>query len=126
MKQNQGIISCDACYPAPARDVGRQSIQVPAQAWSREPLLRHQLNIALRRAPQHLRLRGSDRTFLAWMTWLWPSLLNLAGVVQPDTVLRWHRAGFRAYWHWKSRARRPGRPNVCRELRDLILRWPDG
>jgi transposase InsO family protein len=82
--------------------------------------LRHQLNIALRRAPQHVRLRGSDRAFLAWMTWLWPSLLNLACVVQPDTILRWHRAGFRAYWRWKSRVR-PGRPQVCRELRDLIL-----
>jgi hypothetical protein len=83
--------------------------------------LRHQLNIALRRAPQRLRLRGSDRALLALMTWLWPSLLGLARVVQPDTILRWHRAGFRAYWHWKSR-RRPGRPKVCRELRDLILR----
>ncbi len=60
--------------------------------------LRHQLNIALRRAPQRLRLRGSDRALLAWMTWLWPSLLGLACVVQPDTILRWHRAGFRAYW----------------------------
>ena len=83
--------------------------------------LRHQLNIALRRAPQRLRLRGSDRALLAWMTWFWPSLLGLACVVQPDTILRWHRAGFRAYWRWKSRGR-PGRPKVCRELRDLILR----
>jgi hypothetical protein len=81
--------------------------------------LRHQLNIALRRAPQRLRLRGSDRALLAWMTWLWPSLLGLARVVQPDTILRWHRAGFRAYWRWKSRGR-PGRPRVCREVRELI------
>src|SRR6266436_10292693 len=83
--------------------------------------LRHQLNIALRRAPQRLRLRGSDRALLAWMTWLWPSLLGLARVVQPDTILRWHRAGFRAYWRWKSRGR-PGRPRVSRELRELIQR----
>ena len=55
------------------------------------------------------------------MTWLWPSLLGLARVVQPDTILRWHRAGFRAYWRWKSRGR-PGRPRVCRELRELIRR----
>jgi hypothetical protein len=48
--------------------------------------LRHQLNIALRRGPQRLRLRGSDRTLLAWMTLLWPSLLSLARVVQPDTI----------------------------------------
>ena len=69
--------------------------------------LRHQLNIALRRAPHRLRLRGSDRALMVWMTWLWPSLLGLSRVVQPDTILRWHRAGFRAYWRWKSRGR-PG------------------
>ena len=58
--------------------------------------LRHQLNIALRRAPHRLRLRANDRALLVWMTWLWPSLLGLSRVVQPDTILRWHRAGFRA------------------------------
>src|SRR5450830_548819 len=83
--------------------------------------LRHQLNIALRRAPQHLRLRGSDRALLVWMTRLWPCLLGLARVVQPDTILRWHRAAFRAYWRWKSRGL-AGRPRIERELRDLI-RW---
>jgi len=65
--------------------------------------LRHQLNIALRGAPRRLRLRGSDRALLAWMSWLWPSLLGLSRVVQPDTILRWHRAGFRAYWRWQAR-----------------------
>src|SRR5262245_59318569 len=53
--------------------------------------------------------------------WLWPSLLCLSHVVQPATILRWHRAGFRAYWRWKSRGR-PGRPRVSRELRELIQR----
>ena len=77
--------------------------------------LRHQLNIALRRAPHRFRLRGVDRAFLVWMTRFWPSLLGLTRVVQPDTILRWHRAGFRAYWRWKSRAR-PGK------LRELIRR----
>src|SRR3989442_6299175 len=83
--------------------------------------LRHQLNVALRRAPQRVRLRAGDRALLVWMTWLWPSLLGLSGVVQPDTILRWHRAGFRAYWRWKSRGR-PGRRRVSRELRELIQR----
>jgi hypothetical protein len=87
--------------------------------------LRHQLNVALRRAPRHLRLRGSDRALLVWMTWLWPRLLGLSRVVQPDTILRWHRAGFRAYWRWKSRGR-PGRPRVSRELRELIRRMSKG
>ena len=50
--------------------------------------LRHQLNVALRRAPRRLRLRGSDRILLVWMTRLWPSLLGLAQIVQPDTIPR--------------------------------------
>jgi putative transposase len=53
--------------------------------------LRHQLAIALRRAPPRLRLLGSDRALLIWMTRLWPSLLGAAQVVQPETILRWHR-----------------------------------
>src|SRR6266568_3366754 len=81
--------------------------------------LRHQLSIALRRAPSRLRLRGSDRALLVWMTGLWPSLLGAAQVVQPETILRWHRAGFTAFWRWKSR-KRAGRPKIDRELRDLI------
>src|SRR5664280_1711304 len=85
------------------------------------PFLRHQLNIALRRAPQHLRLRGGERALLVWMTRLWPCLLGLARVVQPDTILRWHRAGFRVYWRWKSQGR-VGRPKIERELRDFIRR----
>jgi hypothetical protein len=81
--------------------------------------LRHQLNIALRRMPRRPRLRGTDRAFLVWMTRLWPNLLNLSCVVRPDTVLRWHRAGFRAYWRWKSRGRL-GRPKIACELRELV------
>src|SRR6266481_6574155 len=81
--------------------------------------LRHQLNIALRQAPPRRRLRGSDRALLVWMTRLWPSLLGAARVVQPDTILRWHRAGFKAFWRWKSR-NRAGRPRIDRALRDLI------
>ena len=81
--------------------------------------LRHQLNIALRQTRHRLRLKGADRALLVWMTWLWPSMLSLSRVVQPDTILRWHRGGFRAYWRWKSR-RRSGRPGIARELREVI------
>jgi hypothetical protein len=82
-------------------------------------LLRHQLAIALRRAPPRLRLRGSDRALLVWITGLWPSLLGAVRVVQPETVLRWHRTGFKMVWRWKSR-HRAGRPRIDRGLRDLI------
>ena len=82
--------------------------------------LRHQLNIALRRAPHRLRLHRSDRALTVW-TRVWPSLLDLSRIVQPDTILRWHRAGFRAYWRWKSRSQ-SGRPKIEPELRELIRR----
>jgi len=52
--------------------------------------LRHQLSMALRRAPPHLRLRGSDRALLVSMTRLWPRLLSTVQVVQPETILRWY------------------------------------
>src|SRR6478672_10863995 len=84
-------------------------------------LLRHQLTIALRQASPRLRLRGGDRTLLIWMTRLWPSLLGAVQVVRPETVLRWHRAGFKMFWRWKSR-HRAGRPRIDRGLRDLIRR----
>jgi hypothetical protein len=65
--------------------------------------LRPQLNIALRRTGSHPRLRGSDRALLVWMTRVCSGLLDLALVVRPETILRWHRAGFMTYWRWKSR-----------------------
>ena len=84
--------------------------------------LRYQLNLALRQKPSRIiRLRGSDRALLVWMVRLWPSLLHTVYVVQPETVLRWHRAGVRAFWRWKSR-NRAGRPKIDRELRELIRR----
>jgi len=83
--------------------------------------LRHQLRIALRRAPPRPRLCGSDRALLVWLTRVCPELLNLAQVVTPETILRWHRAGFRAFWRWKSR-NRAGRPRIDRGLHDLIRR----
>jgi hypothetical protein len=83
--------------------------------------LRHQLNIALRRALHRFQLRRSDRVLLVWMIRLMPSLLDLSQVVRPETILRWHRAGFRAYWGWKSRGQ-VGRPTIDRDVRDLIRR----
>jgi hypothetical protein len=58
--------------------------------------LGHQLNVALRRVPARLRLSGIDKAILVWMVKVWPDLLVTVQVVKPETVLRWHRAGFRA------------------------------
>ena len=68
-----------------------------------------------------MRLRNVDRTILVWLYRLFPSILNAITVVKPETVIGWHRRGFRAYWRCRSR-RRGGRPRIDREIRDLIRR----
>lgn len=93
----------------------------PCRLQAENLFLRHQLNVALRGAPSRLRLRGRDRALLIWMTRLWPDLLGMAQVIQPEIILRWHRAGFKVFWRWKSR-NRAGRPRIDRGLRDLIRR----
>ena len=66
-------------------------------------------------------LRNIDRLILVWLYRFFPSILNAIIVIKPETVIRWHRRGFRAYWRWKSR-HVVGRPKVDREIRDLIRR----
>jgi len=83
--------------------------------------LRHQLNLLRRRLPAKPRITPADRLLFVWLYRLVPSLLKAAVIIQPDTILRWHRAGFRSYWRWKSRSR-GGRPKVPIEVRNLIRR----
>jgi len=83
--------------------------------------LRHQLNLLRRRRPAKPRLTTADRLLFVGLYRLVPSLLNAAVIIQPDTIVRWHRAGFRSYWRWKSRSR-GGRPKVSVEVRNLIRR----
>jgi transposase InsO family protein len=82
-------------------------------------MLRHQLNVLRRSVPSKPKLVPSDRLFLVWLYRLFPSALNAIAIVQPETIMRWHRAGFRLYWRWKSRSR-GGRPKVPTEIRRLI------
>ena len=84
-------------------------------------VLRHQLNILCRKAPKRPKLTGSDRMLFVWLYRLFPGIANVITIVRPDTLIRWHRAGFRAWWRWKSR-NFGGRPMVDRELRELIHR----
>jgi hypothetical protein len=58
---------------------------------------------------------------MVWMIRLWPNLIDTVQVVKPETVLRWRRAGLRAYWRWKSQ-KRAGRSRIDRGLRDQFLR----
>src|SRR3977135_3623083 len=82
-------------------------------------LLRHQLNVLRRRVPSRPKLAVADRLLFVWLYRLFPSVLNAITIVQPDTIIRWHRTGFRLYWRWKSRSR-GGRPRVPMEIRRLI------
>jgi transposase InsO family protein len=68
-----------------------------------------------------VRLRNIDRLIFVWLYRFFPAILNTITVVKPETIIRWHRSGFRAYWRWKSR-RCGGRPKIDRESRDLIRR----
>src|SRR6202048_2717485 len=81
--------------------------------------LRHQLNVLRRKSPQRLTFSSIDRPVFAGLYRLAPGVLDALKIVRPETVIRWHRAGFRAYWHWKSRPR-GGRPKTPLEIRHLI------
>jgi transposase InsO family protein len=82
-------------------------------------LLRHQLSVLRRRVPSKPRLTVADRLLFVWPYRLFPSILNAVTIVQPETVIGWHRTGFRLYWRWKSRAR-GGRPRTPVDIRRLI------
>ncbi len=82
--------------------------------------LRQQLNV-LRRKVGRPRLRRRDRIFWLWLARFWDGWRESLLVVKPETVVRWHRQGFKYYWAWKSR-HKGGRPAVAPEVRDLIRR----
>ena len=82
-------------------------------------VLRHQLNVLRRKAPKRGAFRSIDRLVFAGLYRLAPGVLDALKIIKPETVIRWHRVGFRAYWRWKSRAR-GGRPKTPLEIRQLI------
>src|SRR6201990_2557974 len=84
-------------------------------------VLRHQLIILRRRLHGRVRLTNHDRWFFIQLYRWFPAILRALPIMRPETLGRWHRAGFRRYWRWKSR-RRGGRPPVETELRALIRR----
>jgi transposase InsO family protein len=82
-------------------------------------VLRHQLIILRRKVPGRVRLTNVDRWFLVQLYRLFPSALQALTIIHPETLVRWHRAGFRGYWRWKSGSR-GGRPKIEPDLRALI------
>ena len=83
--------------------------------------LRQQLAVC-KQSVKRPKLRPRDRVFWVWLSRLWPNWRSALAIVQPESVIRWHRLGFKLYWRWKSRAGQPGRPPIEREIRDLIRR----
>src|SRR5215467_10414284 len=84
--------------------------------------LRHQIAVLQRAAGKRPRLTAADRLFWVVLCRLWDDWRSALAIVKPETVIAWHRKGFRLFWTWKVRRGRPGRPAVAREVRDLIRR----
>jgi transposase InsO family protein len=84
-------------------------------------VLRHQLNVLRRKLHGRVRLTSHDRWFFIQLYRWFPTILKVLTIVRPETLVRWHRAGFRCCWRWKSRPR-GGRPQIDTELRALISR----
>jgi hypothetical protein len=83
--------------------------------------LRQQLAI-LNRTTKRPSLRFRDRLFWIALARFWQSWRSPLLIVKPDTVIKWHRQGFRLYWRWKSKSSLPGRPRIDPEIRNLIRR----
>src|SRR6267378_624532 len=83
--------------------------------------LRHQLIVLQRRVRGRVQLTNGDRLFLVQLYRWFPSVLRAITIIRPETLVRWHRAGFRRYWRWKSRSL-GGRPKIDADLRALIRR----
>ena len=96
-------------------DLFRSRAALEAEIWT----LRQQTNVLRRTAPRKLSFSVLDRLVFVGLYRLFPKICEALAVVKPDTIVRWHRAGFRLYWCWKSR-RHGGRPTVPLETRQLI------
>ena len=82
--------------------------------------MRHQLDV-LSRKKKRPHLRPLDRILWVWLSRMWKGGRNALVIVKPDTVIGWHRRGWRLFWRWKSR-RKLGRPQIAPEIRELIKR----
>src|SRR5262245_3308326 len=82
--------------------------------------LQHQLAVLRRQRPGRPQLSSLDRLLWVLLYRIWPQVIDAMVLVKPTTVVEWHRKGFQFYWRWRSR--RPGRPRIGPEIRDLIRR----
>jgi putative transposase len=82
--------------------------------------LRHQIGVLQRSARKRQKLSAADRLFWAWLSSVWREWRSALVIVKPETVIGWHRQGFKLFWSWKIRQGRVGRPVVSQAVRDLI------
>ena len=84
--------------------------------------LRQQLAMVTHRNQRRYYFRQRERVFWVWLYRFWPGCVDTLRIFKPDTLMRWHRRGFRLYWTWRSRSRRGGRLSIPQDVRDLIRR----
>ena len=97
----------------------RRSVSIADGAGSRSPGASAAEQCSSRGKPIRLTFMAADKLVLGWICWLFPNGRHALAVIRPETVVRWHRAGFRSHWRWKSRGW-PGRPALPAEIRKLI------
>jgi putative transposase len=82
--------------------------------------LRHQIGVLQRSAKKRPKLTPADRLLWVWLSRTWRDWRSALAIVRPETVVAWHRAGFRRFWTWKVRRGQPGRPAISHQIRALI------
>ena len=100
-----------------------RSLLVPRLVLVTENLALRQQLLVLQRATNRPGLRRGDRLFWVALSHLWRDWRSILVIVKPETVIKWHRQGFKCYWRWKSKAGRVGRPRIDQEIRDLIRKY---
>src|ERR1700720_3417635 len=101
--------------------IARSRLKSRASLEAENLTLRQQVIVLSRKSPARVRLRNIERLTFVWLSRCFPSILNAITMVKPETVIRWHRRGFRAYWRWKTR-QVGGRPRTDSGIRALIRR----
>ncbi len=108
-------------YPGLLTNAVRSALRSKHDLMLENLALRQQFAV-LTRQRARTRTKPADRLFWSWLSRYWPGWRSTLVMVQPETVIRWHRTAWRGYWPWKRRARQPGRPRISKELQGLIAR----
>jgi hypothetical protein len=90
-----------------------------------ENLALRQQVAAMKRAVKRPQLRSIDRLFWVLLSRFWSNWQQTLIIVKPETVVRWHKKGFKLFWKFKSRRKGPGRPPISPEIRDLVRRMAE-